>query len=126
MSFTVPNTSRKLSPALLQRGSDLDQMVSVADEATRQHKFGAEATLNVTWELLKQACPDYEACMITTTVQGTLAPSVMCTSGQTDGRPYRFDCQTCRVSQFSRGGFFTGEIMPASAIGRMPEATATA
>ena len=114
MAIRIPNS--KLSPALFRRGSDLDVMVAVSDDAVQNRKFGADATLNVTWQLLRKACPDYKACMVTVGADGCLQPSLLCKSGEGDGHPYRFDCANCRVSQFSRSGFFTGEIVPISAL----------
>jgi hypothetical protein len=116
MPIRLPRTTSQLPRDLFRKDSDLDVMVSVADDAATQCKFGAEATVNVAWQMLKRACPDYKATMLTINDQNQVGVSILCASGERDARPFRFECQFCRVSQFSVNGVFTGDLIPVTAL----------
>jgi hypothetical protein len=79
-------------------------MVDAADAALLKHTFAAPIVVAVTRDLIHKACPNYEA-------SHCYANDTLCSSGEQEGHPYRFDCKDCRVSQFSHSGFFTGEIV---------------
>ena len=103
MSLRIANSSR-LPRNLFQLGSDIDKMVDAADAALLKHAFIASTVVSVTRDLIHKSCPDYEASHCN-------KDDVLCSSGEKDGHPCRFDCKDCRVSQFSPSGFFTGEIV---------------
>jgi hypothetical protein len=96
----IPNN---VSAELFLVNSELDLLVTTANDALDAHKFGAKGILKVTQNMLKKACPDY--CPSTSTENDTL-----CKSGEIDGTAFRAECNKCRVSQFSASGFFSGEI----------------
>lgn len=103
MSLRIANSSR-LPRNLFQLGSDIDKMVDAADAAFLKHAFVAPIVIAVTRDLIHKSCPSYEPSNCHT-------GDTLCGSGEQDGHPYRFDCKDCIVSQFSRSGFFTGEVV---------------
>jgi len=90
---------------LFRRGSDLDQLITIAGDSAADSTFGAAATVAVTRGMLHRLCPDYRP-------GRTIDLDVMCGSGETDGVAFRPECRTCLVGQFSTSGEFLGDLVP--------------
>lgn len=101
----LPLTPR---PELLERGSDLAQMVQAAANAADKHIPGSPGLINKARTLLHSSCPQYRRSQAD-------GHGLLCASGERDGQPVRSECIGCNVGSFSANGMFVGEILPAGA-----------
>lgn len=101
--FKGPLIARPLPAELLEKGSDLHQLVTIAGDLSAQRTEGANALANKARTLLHNACPSYKKSFDPERV-------FHCASGERDGKPIRPECTRCIVSQFSANGFFVGDI----------------
>jgi hypothetical protein len=93
----------QLPRELTQVNSDLDVFIRIAGESADHKTFGFQSNTNLARRLIKQQCGEYRPAK-------NDRNRLLCHSGELDGTPKRGDtCLACRVSQFSRSGFFTGE-----------------
>ena len=90
---------------LFRRGSDLDQLITIAGDSAADGMFGAANTAAVTRSMLRKLCPDYRP-------GRAIDLDVMCGSGEADGCALRPDCRACLVSHFSTSGMFCGDLVP--------------
>lgn len=105
----MPRVQQKVLPReLIERGSDLNQMVSLAGDLVSHRHGSAQALVNKTRTLLHQACPHYKP---------SRKDPVICRSGEDNGRAYRGRvCSQCTVAQFSPNMVFIGELTKGSVV----------
>lgn len=104
-----PLIARPVAPEMMERGSDLSQLVTVAGDMRATRQEGADAIANKTRTLLHNSCSSYKQ-------SRNKEAGVFCASGERDGVPVRPECTRCIVGQFSQSGLFVGELIPVEAI----------
>ncbi len=103
----IPRKRDDLPRDLVQRGGDLDQLITIAASAFESRTYGASGVVNSARDQLRKLCPSYEPS------RGGVG-DIVCSSGEADGSPRRLGCCKCIVSQFSPQGMFLGEIIELS------------
>lgn len=88
---------------LVERGGDLDQMITIAGEAFESKACGAAGVVATTRQQLKRLCPSYQP-------SRSSVGEIDCASGETNGEPVRPGCLKCIAGQFTPKGKFIGEI----------------
>ena len=111
MPTLIPRNRDRLPRELIQRGSDLDQMITLAGDAAASNSFGAQGTLKAARSMIKRLCPKYRP---------SRASSIetVCGSGEDDGQPFRSGCGVCLCGQFTAAGMYLGDVIPMSALTR--------
>jgi len=89
---------------LFRRGSDLDQLITIAGDSAADSTFGAAATVAVTRGMLHRLCPDYRP-------GRAINLDVLCGSGEANSVAFRPECKKCIVGQFSTSGAFLGDLV---------------
>ena len=100
----IPRKRDDLPRDLVQRGGDLDQLITIAASAFESRTYGAAGVVNSARDQLRKLCSSYEPSRVN-------VGDIICSSGEVDGCPRRPGCYKCIVSQFSPQGVYLGEVI---------------